>query len=105
GRLLSHGNSGGATKAITITESGGLVGTAMDTSAQTSNKIAISPLKSPPAKVTVVSVGSQPANSPQKTVGVPISVALGQQLLSVQSSSSSSPVKAVTNSTTAQVTL
>ncbi|CAJ0958299.1 unnamed protein product [Ranitomeya imitator] len=52
--------------------------------------------------VTVVSVGSQPANSPQKAVGVPISVALGQQLLTVQTSSASSPVKAVTNSTTAQ---
>ncbi|KAM3938026.1 protein lin-54 homolog isoform 1-T1 [Leptodactylus fuscus] len=102
GRVLPHGNSGVATKAITISESGGVVGTSLESSAQTSNKIAISPLKSPPTKVTVVSVGSQPASSPQKTVGVPISVALGQQLLTVQSSSSSSPVKAVTNSTTAQ---
>ncbi|XP_075717315.1 protein lin-54 homolog [Rhinoderma darwinii] len=101
GRVLSQGNSGGATKAITITESGGVVGTSMESSSQTSNKIAISPLKSP-AKVTVVSVGSQPSNSPQKTVGVPLSLALGQQLLTVQSSSSSSPVKAITNSTTAQ---
>ncbi|XP_044160531.1 protein lin-54 homolog [Bufo gargarizans] len=102
GRVLTHCNSGGATKAITITESGGVVGTSMESSTPTSNKIAISPLKSPPTKVTVVSVGSQHANSPQKTVGVPISVALGQQLLTVQSSSSSSPVKTVTNSTTAQ---
>ncbi|KAG9468680.1 hypothetical protein GDO78_022165 [Eleutherodactylus coqui] len=102
-RVLPQGNSGGTTKAITITESGGVVGTSMESSVQTSNKIAISPLKSPPTKVTVVSVGSQPASSPQKTVGVPISVALGQQLLTVQSSSSSSPVKAITNSTTAQV--
>lgn len=100
GRVLPH--SGGATKAITIAEGGGVIGTSMESSAQTSNKIAISPLKSPPTKVTVVSVGSQPGNSPQKTVGVPISVALGQQLLTVQSSSSSSPVKAVTNSTTSQ---
>ncbi|XP_056424885.1 protein lin-54 homolog [Hyla sarda] len=100
GRVLPHSNSGGATKAITISESG-VVGTSME-SAQTSNKIAISPLKSPPTKVTVVSVGSQPSNSPQKTGGVPISVALSQQLLTVQSSTSSSPVKAVTNSTTAQ---
>ncbi|XP_077130923.1 protein lin-54 homolog [Ranitomeya variabilis] len=102
GRVLSHSSSGGAAKAITITESGGVVGTSMESSIQTSNKIAISPLKSPPTKVTVVSVGSQPANSPQKAVGVPISVALSQQLLTVQSSSASSPVKAVTNSTTAQ---
>ncbi|XP_040273990.1 protein lin-54 homolog [Bufo bufo] len=102
GRVLTHCNSGGATKAITITESGGVVGTSVESSAPTSNKIAISPLKSPPTKVTVVSVGSQHANSPQKTVGVPISVALGQQLLTVQSASSSSPVKTVTNSTTAQ---
>ncbi|XP_069832791.1 protein lin-54 homolog [Dendropsophus ebraccatus] len=101
GRVLPHGNSGGATKAITITESG-VVGTSMESSVSTSNKIAISPLKSPPTKVTVVSVGSQPANSPQKAGGVPISVALSQQLLTVQSSTSSSPVKAVTNSTTAQ---
>lgn len=100
GRVIPHGHSGGVTKAITITESGGVIGTSMESSAQTSNKIAISPLKSPPTKVTMVSVGS--GNSPQKTVGVPISVALGQQLLTVQSSSSSSPVKAVTNSTMSQ---
>ncbi|KAM4052301.1 protein lin-54 homolog isoform 2-T3 [Anomaloglossus baeobatrachus] len=87
GRVLSHSSSGGATKAITITESGGVVGTSLESSIQASNKIAISPLKSPPTK---------------KTVGVPISVALGQQLLTVQSSNASSPGKAVTNSTSAQ---
>ncbi|XP_075060345.1 protein lin-54 homolog [Mixophyes fleayi] len=96
GKVLSHINSGTTPKAIAISESGGVIGTSIESTTQTSNKIAISPLKSPPTKVTVVSVGSQPVNSPQKTVGVPISVALGQQLLTVQSSSSSSPAKAIT---------
>lgn len=54
-------------------------------------------------QLTVVSVASQPPNSPQKTVGVPLNVALGQQILTVQQSAPSSPGKAIVNHTTAQV--
>lgn len=54
-------------------------------------------------QLTVVSVASQPPNSPQKTVGVPLNVALGQQILTVQQSAPSSPGKPVVNHTTAQV--
>ncbi|XP_077332270.1 protein lin-54 homolog isoform X1 [Lithobates pipiens] len=102
GKVLSHVNSATQSKQITITESGAVTGTSLESTTQSSNKIAISPLKSPPTKVTVVSVASQPSSSPQKTVGVPISMALGQQLLSVQTSTSSSPAKAITNCTNAQ---
>ncbi|XP_072261426.1 protein lin-54 homolog isoform X1 [Pyxicephalus adspersus] len=101
GKVLSHANSAAQSKPIAITEGAGVTGTALESTTQTSNKIAISPLKSPPTKVTVVSVASQSANSPQKTI-VPISMALGQQLLSAQTSTSSSPAKPVTNSTSAQ---
>lgn len=54
-------------------------------------------------QLTVVSVASQPPSSPQKTVGVPLNVALGQQILTVQQSAPSSPGKAIVNHTTAQV--
>lgn len=54
-------------------------------------------------QLTVVSVASQSPNSPQKTVGVPLNVALGQQILTVQQSAPSSPGKAIVNHTTAQV--
>lgn len=54
-------------------------------------------------QLTVVSVASQPPNSPQKAVGVPLNVALGQQILTVQHSTPTSPGKAVTNNTAAQV--
>ncbi|XP_053318893.1 protein lin-54 homolog [Spea bombifrons] len=102
GKVVSHTNPGTPNKAIKISESV-VVGTSLGTTAQTSNKIAISPLKSPPSKVTVVSVAPQPQNSPQKAaVGVPISVALGQQLLTVQQTTPSSPAKAIANSTTAK---
>ncbi|XP_024154363.1 protein lin-54 homolog [Oryzias melastigma] len=60
-----------------------------------SKKIAISPLKTP-SKVTVVSVASPPSNSSQKSVALPVNVALGQQILAVQQSSVS-PVKAATS--------
>ncbi|XP_071970844.1 protein lin-54 homolog isoform X2 [Engystomops pustulosus] len=89
GRLLSHGNSGGATKAITITESGGLVGTAMDTSAQTSNKIAISPLKSPPAKnvkPTVQTIAVSGVNTPQFKTIIPLAAAPNVQQIQVPGS-------------------
>ncbi|XP_029025198.1 protein lin-54 homolog [Betta splendens] len=64
-------------------------------------KIAISPLKSP-SKVTVVSVASPTSNASQKSVALPVNVALGQQILTVQQSTSASPVKLATSQTTAQ---
>uniref|UniRef100_A0A8C5PBB1 Protein lin-54 homolog n=1 Tax=Leptobrachium leishanense TaxID=445787 RepID=A0A8C5PBB1_9ANUR len=98
GKVLSHTHPGTPNKALTINEST-VIGTSLGSATQTTSKIAISPLKSPPNKLTVVSVAPQTPSSPQKTVGVPISVALGQQLLAVQQSTASSPVKAITNST------
>ncbi|XP_044030843.1 protein lin-54 homolog [Siniperca chuatsi] len=64
-------------------------------------KIAISPLKTP-SKVTVVSVASPTSNASQKSVALPVNVALGQQILTVQQSTSASPVKVATNQTTTQ---
>uniref|UniRef100_A0A665WYN1 CRC domain-containing protein n=1 Tax=Echeneis naucrates TaxID=173247 RepID=A0A665WYN1_ECHNA len=64
-------------------------------------KIAISPLKSP-SKVTVVSVASPTSNTSQKSVALPVNVALGQQILAVQQSTSASPVKVATSQTTTQ---
>ncbi|XP_032425394.1 protein lin-54 homolog isoform X1 [Xiphophorus hellerii] len=64
-------------------------------------KIAISPLKTP-SKVTVVSVASPPSNTSQKSVALPVNVALGQQILAVQQSAPASPVKVATSQTTAQ---
>uniref|UniRef100_A0A7N6A5H7 CRC domain-containing protein n=1 Tax=Anabas testudineus TaxID=64144 RepID=A0A7N6A5H7_ANATE len=64
-------------------------------------KIAISPLKTP-SKVTVVSVASPTSNASQKSVALPVNVALGQQILTVQQSTSASPVKLATSQTTAQ---
>ncbi|XP_061439141.1 protein lin-54 homolog isoform X4 [Rhineura floridana] len=102
GRVLSQTTPGTPPKTVTISESG-VIGTSLSsTIQQTPNKIAISPLKSPNKQLTVVSVASQPPSSPQKTVGVPLNVALGQQILTVQHSTPSSPGKAVANSTTAQ---
>ncbi|XP_060635292.2 protein lin-54 homolog isoform X1 [Anolis sagrei] len=102
GRVLSHTTPGTPPKTVTISESG-VIGTSISSSIQQApNKIAISPLKSPNKQLTVVSVAPQPPSSPQKTVGVPLNVALGQQILAVQHSTPSSPGKAVANSTTAQ---
>ncbi|XP_054614085.1 protein lin-54 homolog isoform X2 [Dunckerocampus dactyliophorus] len=64
-------------------------------------KIAISPLKTP-SKVTVVSVASPTSSASQKSVTLPVSVALGQQILSVQQPTSVSPVKVATSQSTAQ---
>lgn len=64
-------------------------------------KIAISPLKTP-SKVTVVSVASPTSNASQKSVALPVNVALGQQILAVQQSTSASPVKVATSQSTAQ---
>lgn len=64
-------------------------------------KIAISPLKTP-SKVTVVSVASPTSNASQKSVALPVNVALGQQILTVQQSTSASPVKVATSQSAAQ---
>uniref|UniRef100_A0A8D3ACK9 Lin-54 DREAM MuvB core complex component n=1 Tax=Scophthalmus maximus TaxID=52904 RepID=A0A8D3ACK9_SCOMX len=64
-------------------------------------KIAISPLKTP-SKVTVVSVASPTSNSSQKSVTLPVNMALGQQILAVQQSTSVSPVKMAAGQTTVQ---
>ncbi|XP_066488115.1 protein lin-54 homolog isoform X1 [Tiliqua scincoides] len=102
GRVLSQTTPGTPPKTVTLSDSG-VIGTSLSSSIQqTPNKIAISPLKSPNKQLTVVSVASQPPSSPQKTVGVPLNVALGQQILTVQHSTPSSPGKAVANNTTAQ---
>ncbi|XP_069482224.1 protein lin-54 homolog isoform X2 [Ambystoma mexicanum] len=98
GMVLSPNTSSAQPKTISISE-GGAIGSTITT--QSPNKIAISPLKSP-NKLTVVSVASQSSNSPQKAIGVPLSMALGQQILAVQQSTSSSPAKTMTNYTTAQ---
>ncbi|XP_055064943.1 protein lin-54 homolog [Misgurnus anguillicaudatus] len=65
------------------------------------SKVAISPLKSP-SKLTVVSVASQSSNSPQKSVTLPLNMALGQQILTVQQSAVTSPAKTGTSQSTAQ---
>ncbi|XP_026574689.1 protein lin-54 homolog isoform X2 [Pseudonaja textilis] len=101
GRVLTQTAPGTPPKTVTISESG-VIGTTLSSTIQEApNKIAISPLKSP-NKLTMVSVASQPPSSPQKTVSVPLNVALGQQILAVQHSTPSSPGKAVANNTTAQ---
>ncbi|KAF3701748.1 Protein lin-54 -like protein CXC domain-containing protein 1 [Channa argus] len=53
-------------------------------------------------QVTVVSVASPTSNASQKSVALPVNVALGQQILTVQQSTSASPVKLATSQTTAQ---
>ncbi|XP_053260225.1 protein lin-54 homolog [Podarcis raffonei] len=93
GRVLSQTTPGTPPKTVTISESG-VIGTTLSSAIQqTPNKIAISPLKSP----------NKPPSSPQKAVGVPLNVALGQQILTVQHSTPSSPGKAVANNTTQAV--
>ncbi|XP_060928378.1 protein lin-54 homolog [Limanda limanda] len=96
GRVLTQNSSGMPSRTITLTET-------HNTSIQSlpGKKIAISPLKTP-SKVTVVSVASPTSNSTQKSVTLPVNVALGQQILTVQQSTSSSPVKVATNQGTVQ---
>uniref|UniRef100_A0A3B3YEN8 CRC domain-containing protein n=1 Tax=Poecilia mexicana TaxID=48701 RepID=A0A3B3YEN8_9TELE len=53
-------------------------------------------------QVTVVSVASPPSNTSQKSVALPVNVALGQQILAVQQSAPASPVKVATSQTPAQ---
>ncbi|XP_042371204.1 protein lin-54 homolog, partial [Plectropomus leopardus] len=96
GRVLTQNSPVMPPRTITLTES-------HSTSIQSlpGKKIAISPLKTP-SKVTVVSVASPTSSSSQKSVTLPVNVALGQQILTVQQSTSASPVKVATSQTTAQ---
>lgn len=54
-------------------------------------------------QVTVVSVASPTSNASQKSVTLPVNVALGQQILAVQQPTPVSPVKVATSQTTTQV--
>lgn len=56
-----------------------------------------------PDQVTVVSVASPTSSATQKSVALPVNVALGQQILSVQQSTS--PVKMATGQSAGQVRL
>ncbi|XP_041667535.1 protein lin-54 homolog [Cheilinus undulatus] len=96
GRVLTQTSPVLPTRTITLSES-------HSTSIQSiaGKKIAISPLKTP-SKVTVVSVASPTSNASQKSVTLPVNVALGQQILTVQQSTSASPVKVATTQTTTQ---
>ncbi|CAL9682338.1 unnamed protein product [Knipowitschia caucasica] len=96
GRVLTQSSPVLPARTITLTES-------INTSLQgiPGKKIAISPLKTP-SKVTVVSVASPTQSAPPKTVTLPMNVALGQQILAVQQSTSASPVKVVSSQATAQ---
>ncbi|XP_047426457.1 protein lin-54 homolog [Mugil cephalus] len=96
GRVLTQSSPVMPQRTITITET-------HNTTLQSlpGKKIAISPLKTP-SKVTVVSVASPTSNASQKSVALPVNVALGQQILTVQQSTSASPVKVVATQTSAQ---
>ncbi|XP_068190516.1 protein lin-54 homolog [Antennarius striatus] len=96
GRVLTQNSTVMSPRTIALTE-------AHNTSIQSipGKKIAISPLKSP-SKVTVVSVASPTSNASQKSVALPVNVALGQQILTVQQTSSASPVKVATSQAATQ---
>lgn len=96
GRVLAQTSPVLPAKTITLTEP---IGTGLQSIP--GKKIAISPLKTP-SKVTVVSVPSPTSSAPQKTVTLPVNLALGQQILAVQQSTSASPVKVVSSQATAQ---
>uniref|UniRef100_A0A8C9XCK5 Lin-54 DREAM MuvB core complex component n=1 Tax=Sander lucioperca TaxID=283035 RepID=A0A8C9XCK5_SANLU len=96
GRALTQNSPVMPPRTITLSES-------LNTSIQSisGKKIAISPLKTP-SKVTVVSVASPTSNATQKSVALPVNVALGQQILTVQQATSASPVKVATSQNTTQ---
>lgn len=96
GRVLAQTSPVLPAKTITLTEP---IGAGLQSIP--GKKIAISPLKTP-SKVTVVSVPSPTSSAPQKTVTLPVNLALGQQILAVQQSTSASPVKVVSSQATAQ---
>ncbi|KAM6901579.1 protein lin-54 homolog isoform 1-T1 [Lycodopsis pacificus] len=96
GRVLTQSSPGIPSRTITLSEP-------LNSNMQSisGKKIAISPLKTP-SKVTVVSVASPTSNASQKSIALPVNVALGQQILTVQQSTSGSPVKLTTGQTTTQ---
>ncbi|TRY94527.1 hypothetical protein DNTS_027866 [Danionella cerebrum] len=97
GRVVTPSTPVTPPRAITI-------GEAISTGPQNpgpNSKVAISPLKSP-SKLTVVSVASQSQNSPQKSVTLPLNLALGQQILTVQQSAATSPAKAGSSQSSTQ---
>lgn len=96
GRVLTQTSPVLPARTITLTEP---IGTSLQS--LPGKKIAISPLKTP-SKVTVVSVASPTSSAPQKTVTLPVNLALGQQILAVQQSTSASPVKVVSSQAAAQ---
>uniref|UniRef100_A0A8C5DAM4 CRC domain-containing protein n=1 Tax=Gouania willdenowi TaxID=441366 RepID=A0A8C5DAM4_GOUWI len=93
GRVLTQTSPLMTPRTITLTES--------HNTSIPGKKIAISPLKTP-SKVTVVSVASPTGNTSQKSVALPVNVALGQQILTVQQATPGSPVKVVTGPSPAQ---
>ncbi|MCI4388619.1 hypothetical protein PGIGA_G00088010 [Pangasianodon gigas] len=99
GRVLTQSTPVTPPRTITIGETISTTPQSLSSSSSSSNsKVAISPLKSP-SKVTVA---AQPPNSPQKPVALPLNVALGQQILTVQQTASTSPAKAGSSQSTAQ---
>ncbi|XP_068430466.1 protein lin-54 homolog [Clinocottus analis] len=96
GRVLTQTSPGIPSRTITLSEPHNT-----NIHSISGKKIAISPLKSP-SKVTVVSVASPNANAAQKSLTLPVNVTLGQQILTVQQSTSGSPVKLATGQSTAQ---
>lgn len=95
GRVLTQSSLGMPSRTITLSEPHNTT----TLQSITGKKIAISPLKSP-SKVTVVSVASPNSNASHKSVTLPVNVALGQQILTVQQSTPGSPIKVTTSQTT-----
>ena len=58
-----------------------------------------------PRQLTVVSVASQTPNATQKSMGVPVNMALGQQILTVHQPTAVSPSKGVSNQSATQVSI
>lgn len=96
GRVLTQSTPVTPPRTITIGET--ISTTPQSLSSSSSSKMAISPLKSP----NKVTVAAQPPNSPQKPVAVPLNVALGQQILTMQQTPCTSPAKAGSSQSTAQ---
>uniref|UniRef100_A0A8C3A9F6 Lin-54 DREAM MuvB core complex component n=1 Tax=Cyclopterus lumpus TaxID=8103 RepID=A0A8C3A9F6_CYCLU len=95
-RVLTQTSAGLPSRTITLSEPHN-----SNMQSISGKKIAISPLKTP-SKVTVVSVASPTSNASHKSLTLPVNVALGQQILTVQQSTSASPVKLATGHPTTQ---
>uniref|UniRef100_A0A8C5PBX5 Protein lin-54 homolog n=1 Tax=Leptobrachium leishanense TaxID=445787 RepID=A0A8C5PBX5_9ANUR len=87
GKVLSHTHPGTPNKALTINEST-VIGTSLGSATQTTSKIAISPLKSPPNKsvkgVQTITVGG--VNPPQFKTIIPLAAAPNVQQIQVPGS-------------------